>query len=335
MQQAMFELIHSLVGLVSQRFEPAPHQQRASYVIALNTSFATLALLKPSKLLGFSVKLLNLPTQGAHLLSALCRALRQVVGHDPFRAVGGHLNPEQLHFEVPRKTFDLDQFALCQVSLTPLQLLDTPVRLLSCAIIYQPIALEWAVENLTCPGNLQHHLFGSVPCVHQHCLERELTVLWPRHRNHLPHMVQLALAISVRIEDAVVNHPELLSAGVDVHAGDQPYASDDTLLVATPLPTHHFDVRSEAMIEYSVIKDQVCLIIKDKLWVYLLPQQARRKLLSSQVAVDGIMAEALQMVGHVRQCVVDLAAQQKLAVVEFAKAHAFSLPSILPPLAAA
>ena len=35
-------------------------------------------------------------------------------------------------------------------------------------------------------------------------------------------------------------------------------------------------------------------------------------------AVDGIMAKALQVVGHVRQRVVDLAAQQKLTVVEFA-----------------
>jgi hypothetical protein len=51
-------------------------------------------------------------------------------------------------------------------------------------------------------------------------------------------------------------------------------------------------------------------------------------LLTSQVTVDGIMAKTWQMVRHVRKGVVDLAAQQKLAVVEFADllAHASTLP---------
>src|SRR5437867_61747 len=116
MEQAMLELIHSLPCLVSQRFEPAPHQQSAGYVVALNTSLAALAILKTRQLFSFAVKLLNLPAHRAHLLSVVRRRLRQVVSHDPFRAVGGHLNSEQLHSEIAWEPSHLDQLAFCQFS---------------------------------------------------------------------------------------------------------------------------------------------------------------------------------------------------------------------------
>src|SRR5438105_7294046 len=324
MKQAMFELIDSLPGLVRQAVEPAPHEQRASYVVALDTSFAALAILKARQLLGFPMKLLNLPAQGTHLLSVLCRRLRQVVGHDPFRAVSRHLNPKQLHFEVTWKTLDLDQLATLQLGFAPTQRLNASVGFCSATVVHQTVALERAVENLACSGDLQHHLFGSIPGVHEYRPERQFAV--SRHRKHLPHMVQLALAIGIRVEDAVVYHPKLLGGRIDVHAGDQPNASYHALLVAAPLPTHHLDGGSEAVVKHGVIENQACPIVKHKLWLGLLPQQARRKFLPAQVAVDGIMAKALHMVGHVGESVVDLAAQQKLAVVEFADVHASTLP---------
>src|SRR5450759_305748 len=213
MKQAMFELIDGLLGLVSQGLQTHPHQQRTRYVVALDTSFATLAILKTRELLGFAMKLLNLPAQGAHLLSVVCRTLRQVVGHDPFRAVGGHLNPEQLHFVVTRKAPDLDQFALFQLSLAPTERLDASVRLLSPTLVHQAIALERTVEELaaTHSSYLNHHLFGGVPSVHQHRLKWQLAALG--RSKHLSNMVQFALTIGIRVEDAVVNHPELLPLG--------------------------------------------------------------------------------------------------------------------------
>lgn len=332
MKQAMFELIDGLLGLVSQGLQTHPHQQRTRYVVALDTSFATLAILKTRELLGFAMKLLNLPAQGAHLLSVVCRTLRQVVGHDPFRAVGGHLNPEQLHFVVTRKAPDLDQFALLQVSLAPTQLLDAPVRCFSPTptIVNQAIALEWTVEELAHSSYLHHHLFGGVPSVHQHCLKWQLAALC--HRKHLPNMVQLTLAIGARVEDAVVNHPKLLRLGVDVHTRNQADASDYALFVAAPLTAYHLDVGSEAVVQHCVIEHHIPLWVYCNGRLHLFPKQSGREFLASQVAVDGIMAKARQMVCHVREGVVDLAAQQKLAVVEFADflAHASTLPFSLP-----
>lgn len=322
----MFELIDGLLGLVSQRLQTHPHQQRTRYVVALDTSFATLAILKAGKLLGFSMKLLNLPAQGAHLLSVMCRTKRQVVGHDPFRAMGGHLNSEQLHAVVTRKAPDLDQLASLQVSLAPTQLLDTPVLCFSPTIVHQAIALKWTVEDLAHCSYLHHYLFGGVPSVHQHCLEWQLTPLC--HRKHLPNMVQFALTIGIRVEDAVVNYPELLCLGVDIHTCDQPDASDYALFVAAPLTTHHLDVGPETVVQHCVVENHMPLWVRCNGRLHLFPKQSWRELLASQVAVDGIMAKARQMVRHVREGVVDLAAQQELAVVEFADflVHASTLP---------
>jgi hypothetical protein len=62
------------------------------------------------------------------------------------------------------------------------------------------------------------------------------------------------------------------------------------------------------------------------------PQQSWRKFLTTQIAVDRIMAKALQMVCHMGKGIVDLAAQQKLAVVEFAdvRVHSSTLPFSRP-----
>src|SRR5215210_3337723 len=61
----------------------------------------------------------------------------------------------------------------------------------------------------------------------------------------------------------------------------------------------------------------------------LLEEQAGRKLLTFEVSVYGVVAEALEMIGHVGQGVVDLAAQQVLAVVQFRKAHVSSVADFL------
>jgi hypothetical protein len=63
-------------------------------------------------LLTFAVQLLDLPAEATYLLCHLGRILSAVVGHDPIRAVGRHLNPEQMHLVVFGKAFDLDRFTV-------------------------------------------------------------------------------------------------------------------------------------------------------------------------------------------------------------------------------
>lgn len=57
-------------------------------MVALDACQPTLATLNPSGLLGFTMKLLNLPTQATHLLYRRPVILSGVVGNDPIRALG-------------------------------------------------------------------------------------------------------------------------------------------------------------------------------------------------------------------------------------------------------
>jgi hypothetical protein len=88
---------------------------------------------------------------------------------------------------------------------------------------------------------------------------------------HLFDMVEFALAIALRVEDAVVDHPEPPGLGGDVHARDQPDAPDDLLLIAAPLAPDRLDVGTETLVQHGVVEDQVRLRIELDERLYLLP----------------------------------------------------------------
>src|SRR5215207_10360420 len=136
-------------------------------------------------------------------------------------------------------------------------------------------------------------------------------------------MIELALAVGVRIEDPVIDHPEPLGGGIDVHQRDHPDPPDDALLVAAPLLARYLDLWPKALLQHGVIEDQIRLRVLLKHRLDLLEEQSGRQLLAFEVSVYGVVAEALEMIGHVGQGVVDLATQQILAIVQLRKAHAF------------
>jgi hypothetical protein len=71
-------------------------------------------------------------------------------------------------------------------------------------------------------------------------------------------------------------------------------------------------------------EDQARLRVRLQERLDLLEEQAGSQLLTFEVvAVDSVVAEALEMIGHVGQGVVYLAAQQILAVVQLREAHNF------------
>src|ERR671913_2607093 len=117
------------------------------------------------------------------------------------------------------------------------------------------IALERAVILLGHPLNQEHQVLCGVPSVHEHRLKRHPSM---RHRaQHLTHMIELCLAICVRIEDPVIDHPEALSGGVDVHTRDYPNAPNDALVVAAPLLACHLDGRPKALLQHGVIRSSM------------------------------------------------------------------------------
>lgn len=72
-------------------------------MIADNPRFPTLTLFDACHLLGFPMKLLNLPAIATHLLCRRCVILSPIVSHDVIcddyiAALGGQNNPEQFDF---------------------------------------------------------------------------------------------------------------------------------------------------------------------------------------------------------------------------------------------
>src|SRR5215210_8447444 len=118
--------------------------------------------------------------------------------------------------------------------------------MLTSAVVYLAVAPQRAVERLFHPVDEKHRVFGGVPGVHQHRPKRQPPML--DATQHLLDMIELALAISVRVEDPVVDYPETLRFWVHVDARDYPYTTNHALLVAAPLLTHHLDVRAEALV---------------------------------------------------------------------------------------
>ena len=73
--QSVLELINRLATGESNLLEPCPHQQSTGDVIALNALKATLARLNACGLFDLTMKLLNLPAHGTHLLRVIRRIL--------------------------------------------------------------------------------------------------------------------------------------------------------------------------------------------------------------------------------------------------------------------
>ncbi len=104
-------------------------------MISNYSGFTALTIFQSSQLLGFAVKLLDLPTIATHLLYDLRVVLRHIVGHDIVCALGRKHNPEELHFMIARKAFDFDRFAMVFLSLIPFKAVRTP------------IVFEWTIVN--------------------------------------------------------------------------------------------------------------------------------------------------------------------------------------------
>ena len=97
-QQIPLERVHRRPGLIRQRLQPHPHQDRAPDVVALRPLLAALALLDPRRLLHLPVQLLDPPPDGALLSCGLRGRLstRRSSRRAPCARTRAR-EPEQLH----------------------------------------------------------------------------------------------------------------------------------------------------------------------------------------------------------------------------------------------
>lgn len=311
----MFELIDGTSGMRGQFFEPDPDQEGTADVIALNAHFTTLATFQPCDLLAFAVQLLDLPAKATRLLGGLGGVPRGIVGHDPIRAVGRHLNPEQTHLAVFGKALDFDPLAVGLLVRVPRQRIHAPVRALAAGIIHLAVVLQRTVVGFMHRLDEQHQFFGCIPGIHQHRVKHQ-PLLMHHVVEHLMHVIELAFAIARRVIEAVVNQPERVQCRVDVDTGHHPNAFDHGFGVAAVLTSYQLDGKGSIFVQHRVIEDHVTLRGCNHLLTHVLPDQPWRDALSSQVAIDGIVTEFLAVVSKVRQRVVDLANQQILAIIK-------------------
>jgi hypothetical protein len=83
------------------------------------------------------------------------------------------------------------------------------------------------------------------------------------------------------------------------------------------------------LIQNSIVEQKVSVLGWLQQGFGVVPQQTRSQFLAAKIAVNAVMADTLQMVSQIRHGVVDRTAQQILAVVQFGKAHFFSLEPLL------
>src|SRR5512145_1749276 len=237
----MFDLINGLLRFMSDLLETNPYQHGAANMVSDNSCFATLATFNSGQLLGFTVKLLDLPAKAAHILYDLHVVLRHLVVNDIVRALGRQHYSENFHLVLGRKALDFDGLAALLLDFTPCQAVHSTIVLCAARIIHLAIVLEQTVVDFAEFFNLQHDFFGRIPGIHEHSPERQL-LLVDTVEQHVPEMVQFRLAIACWVVDAVVNDPKLISHRVDVHTSHHPDPFDDSVCIATVLPAHQLNV---------------------------------------------------------------------------------------------
>ena len=108
----MFYLINGMLCFISDLFETNPYQNSTTDVISDNSCFPTLATFYAGQLLGFAVKLFDLPAKAAHILYDLHIVLHHLVCNDIVRTLGRQHYSENFHLVLSRKTLDFDDFAM-------------------------------------------------------------------------------------------------------------------------------------------------------------------------------------------------------------------------------
>src|SRR5450759_2147910 len=108
----MFYTVNGSLCFNRHLFETNPNQNGTANVIPDDSHFATLTTIKTGQLLGFLVKLLDLPAKAAHILYDLHVVLRHLVHHDIIRALGRQHYSEKFHLMLVGKPLTLMTLSL-------------------------------------------------------------------------------------------------------------------------------------------------------------------------------------------------------------------------------
>lgn len=239
--------------------------------------------------------------------------MAEIVGHDPFRAMGVR-DPEEFDFEIVGKLVDFDVLAMKDVMSGPNQVLRQAVGSLAAGVIDKTVGLDRADEGQLESVNEDHHVFGRVPGVHEHRLGGQ-HLLGQGTGEHFAHMVELAFAIPIGVVQTVVDDPVLPAVGVNVQAIDHADAFDQTVGVAAVLQPHQIDMVRVVFVDDRVVKDQATTGRSDDIGFDVLPNQTGRQFIAPQHAVDRIVTESTAVFCEIRHREVGMTGAEKLAII--------------------
>jgi len=139
---------------------------------------------------------------------------------------------------------------------------------------------------------------------------------------HVLDVIELGLAVTVGLKNAIVDDPVLCSFRVDVETVEHADAFYDGMSIAAVLTPHQFDFVGEVLVQDRVVEHEETARRWDDLGAYIFPDQPRGQLVAAKIAVDRIMTEVDVMTGMMCQREVHLTRQQKLAVINACWLHA-------------
>ena len=290
-----------------------PCQYRAADVVLLGAGLAALAFLHPEHLLAFAVVLLDFPACAAHALHGDGGVLGRVIGGYVFRAVGRR-NPKQFHLVIHREPLYFHPLAAQQLIVEPCQLGNWLVGVLSAAFIHLAVGLERAIKQLSGPVDVHHQILGGVPGVHQHGAERQL-LGFEGVVEHVPHVVELGLAVAAGVVHPPVDDPMLAGVKVGIQAIDHANALHDAVLVAAVLAAHQFHLEGVALVQHGVVEDQAGVCAAADNVAHGRPDGIRGYVVLHEIPVYGVMRENRLVLGHIGLSVVDECRKDELAIV--------------------
>jgi len=199
---------------------------------------------------------------------------------------------------------DFNRFAAQHLVVVPAHAGNGLVGVFALAVVHQPVAFERAVKYFACPVDVQHDLLGGVPGVHQHAVERQLFV-FEGIVEHVPHVVELGLAVRVGVVDAPIDDPVLAGVEVDIQAVDDADALDDAVFVAAILTADEFYVERVALVQHRVVEYQAGVLGVADGVLHRQPHGFGRYIVLHEIPVYGIMRKKRMMLGHVGLRIID------------------------------
>ncbi len=299
-QKALFKLIDGLLGLIGGLFEAGPGPHGQGDVVALAAGQPALAGLHAGELLEFAVKLLNRPADAAFVLGSGRVAGLDLVGQEVVRLVGGHQYAEEFQFAVLGHPFYFQHLAPFHFRRRPGKQRHRLVGPLAARVVDQAVIFQRAIKRLAFLQQPLEQGRGGVPAVHQHGPVRDATR--GQLPQHVGHVVELSLAVGVGGEEAVVDEPELVRVGVDVHADDQADAGNHAVGVAAVLAADQFDAPAVLLVEHRVVEQHVAPRAQHDLGTHLLPELAWGEMPVFEKVTHVVVRQALQVVGRPGTC---------------------------------